>query len=77
MDSTGTVVITTEGGDVSGLPVRVIRPDGAERVLWTNADGKIPADAYVTWVGRKQKGPYTFQISWIGGTVHAQFAGLD
>ena len=78
-------ITMSEGGDITlsasnhsgaagGIPVKMIRPaDGAEKIFYTNADGKIPAGVFYDWLAKDQTGAFGFDMEWNGGKVKGHF----
>ena len=52
----------------------MIRPaDGAEKIFYTNADGKIPAGVFYDWLAKDQTGAFGFDMEWNGGKIKGHF----
>ncbi len=57
-DRGGTITVAISGstffagrsGDLSGIPVKIRRSDGAEKALYTDASGCIQAEEYIGWL---------------------------
>lgn len=46
----GSTFFLARGGDLTGLPVKIIRSDGEMQTLYTDAAGTIAAAAYIDWL---------------------------
>ena len=38
------------GNDLSGIPIKFARGDNAARTVYTDAQGRVPASAYIDWL---------------------------
>jgi surface protein len=74
MNADGDITVTVVTGSAEGLPVKLIRPyDGNSKTLYTDAQGKISADKFVSWLSKGQKKAYDFTVQWNGGETTGRF----
>ena len=76
MNDTGDIQIVAQNysATLKDIPVKLIRPlDKAEKVVYTNEQGKIPKEEFISWLSKGQKGAYNFTLEWNGGTVNGTF----
>lgn len=77
MDEVGNITLSAENysGSIEGIPFKLIRPcDGAERICYTDHNGKIPSDEFIAWLSKSQKDSYSFRIEWNGGRICGSFS---
>ena len=77
MDEGGNITLSAENysGSIEGIPFKLIRPcDGAERICYTDHNGKIPSDEFIAWLSKGQKNSYSFRIEWNGGRICGRFS---
>ena len=60
------------GGDLSGIPVRIIRSDGADRTMCTDAQGKIPQSLYRSWL-TEVGSDKNYTVEFLGQTFSANW----
>ncbi len=79
-DLSGDLIVTVSGstyfdscGDLSGIPVKLIRSDGAERTMTTNSQGMIPASAYCSWLMQETSNK-EYTVEFLGHTYKANWS---
>lgn len=62
-------------GDLSGIPVRIIREDKSSRTLYTDSRGRIDAKYYTDWLkeGAKGKASFNYTVEFLDQSIEGTF----
>ena len=66
----------SSGGDLTGLPVKIVRSDGQERTLYTDRAGKIAGSEYVQWL-REASSEDNFIVEFLSDRFPAGLHAVD
>lgn len=61
----GSEFFQRQGGDLSGIPVKIIRGDGEARTLLTDAEGVIPGAEYTGWI-MEHEDSHEYRLEFLG-----------
>lgn len=70
----GSVYFTdVRNGDLSGIPVRIVRSDGTARTLYTDHEGRIGSSEYVSWLKAGQGEEFDYTIEFLDQTLEGKY----